>query len=323
VGSEGDSTELEFHIKEDSQAGGTSVYDCGDLGNALSLDLSDIGIFTVNWENILCDVNGDGKVNSADAAFIMRVAVGNVELTQLLLDTGDASGDGRIRSNDAAMCMRIAAGDDLAPPLSEGKRGVARSSSVSVGIGNASVPAGESIWVPISISDTADVAGGDIVLNYESNLVTATDVRTTSLTENVVLDFSKDDPGQIRISFSTDDVSALPQGSGTLIEVEFTAKSDVAENSVSPLRLTSVRLNDTYSRDFASSSLQTEIRAVSGTLRIGDDNTSDLGNTILTLKILTGMDTGGISLALDADNNGKVEMKDAILNLKEAAGTGR
>ena len=318
TGSEGDTTELEFHIREDLQAGGTSIYDCGDLNNELSLDLSDIGMFTVNWKNILCDVNGDGKVDSADAAFLMRIAVGNVELTETLLNTGDASGDGRIRSNDSAICMRIAVGDELAPPLSEAKRMSPRSSSVNVSIGNTSVSAGESIRIPIDISDTEDVAGGDIVLNYDPNLVTATDVRTTSLTENVTLDFNKDEPGQIRISFSTEDVSTLPKGSGTLLEVAFTANSDVTENSVSPLTLTSVRLNDTYSRDFATSALQTDVKTTGGSLRIKDFNLYD---AILILKILTGTDASGIGL--DADRSGKVGMEDVILILQDVAGTGR
>ena len=317
-GSEGDSSELKFQVD------GTSMYDCADPDpNAFTLDLNDIGIFTVSSENILCDLNGDGGVDSGDVAFLLSLATGNSELTEELLNIGDASGDGRIRSNDVIICTRIAATEELAPPASERKRKFSRASSVNISVpDNLSVSACGSIRIPVHISDAKDVAGADIVLNYDPNLVTATNVRTTSITESCDLDF-KVGAGQVRISLSTKGVSTLPGGSGALVEVEFTVQPDVSKSSVSPLTLTSVRLNDTYSRDFATSALQADVNTISGSLKI-EGNANDLSGAILILKMSAGMDVEScISLALDADKSGKVGMEDVILILQNIAGTRR
>ena len=49
------------------------------------------------------DVDGDGKVTSADARLILRAAVG---LEKVSLETGDVNGDGKITSEDAREAMR-------------------------------------------------------------------------------------------------------------------------------------------------------------------------------------------------------------------------
>ncbi|OQX28417.1 MAG: hypothetical protein BWK80_00315 [Desulfobacteraceae bacterium IS3] len=307
-GNEGDRTELKFQIDA------TSIYDCGDLKNEVPLDLNDTGIFTVNWKNILCDLNGDGKVDSSDIAFLLKLAVGNAELSEDLRHIGDSSGDGRIRSNDAAMCMRISTGNPLAPPSSGMKRNTPRSSSVTVNISdNIEVLAGGSIWVPVNISDMKDLAGADIVLNYDPTLLTVKNVRTSSLTENFDLDFNVQ-TGQAKISLSCKDGDGLSGGSGTLVEAEFTAKPNAG---ISSLTLASVRLNDSYGQDFEISALQTEIDSQNGELKV---IVPSLMDAILCLKILTGMDISIDDTDADFIAKGKIELSDVIYILQWIAG---
>ncbi len=307
-GNDGDKTDLKFQVDA------TSIYDCDDLKNEVPLDLSDTGIFTVNSKNIICDLNGDGEVNSSDIAFLLKLAVGKAELTEDLLHIGDSSGDSRIRSNDAAMCMRISTGKELAPPFSEKKRNLPRSSSVTVSVSdNIEVPAGGSIWVPVNISEIKDVAGADIVLNYDPTLLMVKDVRTSSLTENFDLDFNVQ-TGQTKISLSSKDGDALSGGSGTLAEVEFTAK---AITGVSPLTLASVRLNDSYGQDFQISALQTTLGVKNGILKV-----FGLRDAIIGLKILTSMDAGIEESNADAIPNGKIELSDVIYVLQRIAEIG-
>ena len=58
------------------------------------------------------DVNGDGKVNSADALTVLRYSTGSTSLisSQTSLINADTNGDGRINSSDALMILRISIG---------------------------------------------------------------------------------------------------------------------------------------------------------------------------------------------------------------------
>ncbi len=52
------------------------------------------------------DVNGDGKVSSLDAAFVLRYDADLQELTEQQLAASDVTGDGKVTSLDAAMILR-------------------------------------------------------------------------------------------------------------------------------------------------------------------------------------------------------------------------
>lgn len=54
----------------------------------------------------LGDVNGDGAVNTLDAAMILRHSAGMVELTPAQLAAADVNGDGNVDANDAASILR-------------------------------------------------------------------------------------------------------------------------------------------------------------------------------------------------------------------------
>ncbi|CDA92710.1 putative uncharacterized protein [Ruminococcus sp. CAG:563] len=58
------------------------------------------------------DVNGDGKVNSADALTVLRYSTGSTSLisSQTSLINADTNGDGRINSSDALIILRISIG---------------------------------------------------------------------------------------------------------------------------------------------------------------------------------------------------------------------
>lgn len=61
-------------------------------------------------EVMLGDVNGDGRVNSADARLALRAAVGLETLDARQTLAADADGDGRVRSSDARLILRVAVG---------------------------------------------------------------------------------------------------------------------------------------------------------------------------------------------------------------------
>lgn len=282
-GSSGDTSELTFNISS------TGFFHCDDLDNAVTLDLSDIGVFTVSEDGgfVLGDLNGDAKVDNLDIPIALSISVGNTEPTEKQLEAGDVNGDGRIRINDAALIERIWKGLPLFPEETETKR-TARSSTVRLSIpDNAVLPFGNSAWIPIDIDDAENLTGADIILNYDPSFITASGVRTTWLTDNFDAEFNTDQKGQLRISLTArEGEEGLTNISGPLIEMQFTAPSDALENFVSPLTLASVHLNDTYSRDFRTSALQVDVGTANGRLKVRD---LSLGDAIAALKVIAGM----------------------------------
>lgn len=79
------------------------------LGESFTTDAENIndGYPILRWQAeesvIYGDVDGDGKINSADAALIYRVVNGGGELTEEQLQSADVNGDGKINAIDAAM----------------------------------------------------------------------------------------------------------------------------------------------------------------------------------------------------------------------------
>ncbi|MBR1811639.1 MAG: dockerin type I repeat-containing protein [Clostridia bacterium] len=57
----------------------------------------------------LGDLNGDGKVNSADARIALRIAARLETASEIQKQVGDVNHDGRINSADARMILRVAA----------------------------------------------------------------------------------------------------------------------------------------------------------------------------------------------------------------------
>jgi hypothetical protein len=56
------------------------------------------------------DVNGDGKVTTADALILLRIAVGLQQPTQQQLAAGDVDRSGKIDVRDAVRVLRAAVG---------------------------------------------------------------------------------------------------------------------------------------------------------------------------------------------------------------------
>lgn len=104
-------------VNEDSQkfyVGTTDAYynsvifDYVQIGSACEVfffkHIEDGGTFTIG------DVNEDGEVNLADAALILRYALGIHQFTDTQLLAADINSDGEINASDAALLLRIVMG---------------------------------------------------------------------------------------------------------------------------------------------------------------------------------------------------------------------
>lgn len=55
------------------------------------------------------DVNGDGKVSTADAALVLQCAAELIQADALNVAAGDVNGDGKVSTADAALILQFAA----------------------------------------------------------------------------------------------------------------------------------------------------------------------------------------------------------------------
>ena len=109
---------------------------------------------------------------------------------------------------------------------------------------------GASIVIPINIDDATDVAGAEIDLVYDPDILIIPQgeegvdaARTTSLTAGFSIIANTNTPGRIIITAAS--LSALSSGSGALVEIwKCTVSPDAPPCSSSPLTLESVKLFD-------------------------------------------------------------------------------
>jgi hypothetical protein len=110
---------------------------------------------------------------------------------------------------------------------------------VTVSIPNVRGQAGGIVVVPINIDDAAGVAGADITLTFNANILTVIEVKTTLLTEGFTL---IDSPLDGKIVISTASAKAIGSGDGAFTEVTFQVAKDASGNSF--LHLEKVSLFD-------------------------------------------------------------------------------
>ncbi|MCD6220236.1 DUF11 domain-containing protein [Candidatus Calescamantes bacterium] len=94
-------------------------------------------------------------------------------------------------------------------------------------------PGATGVIVPITVDDAEGIAGIDITLTYDPDVLTATGAETTPLTEGFSLQVNTENPGQILICMGK--ATAIPEGSGALVNIIFNVKEDVCPGKTSPL----------------------------------------------------------------------------------------
>jgi hypothetical protein len=319
VGNEGDWTDMVF-TDEDMMTG---LYSCDDPINPLPVDLSDIGRFTVMCGFMLGDLTGDCLVNQDDVRRAREISCKKRENNDQLLRAGDLSGDGRIRSNDATLIERLANSLPLAPSREEEirRKRSTRSNQVTVDIPDEMpISPDSSVWIPVEINNASALKGGEIVLNYDASLVTATGSRAGSAMGDFEMTFNRSS-GQVRISFNAiAEAENLPEGIVALAEIRFTATNrNISDGKEIPIVLAGVRLSDAYGRDFETSARQMDVKMSDGSLIVGEGAVSpELMNAIKILQVLVGM-KADVDEIVDVNDDQQVGLEEAIYLIQVAA----
>ncbi len=203
------------------------------------------------------DVNGDGKVTAYDAQLILQCAVYG-ETVLPIYDTvlelvnwggvlweGDkkadvigylANTDNRpgITANDAAMVLRFSAG--LTDSFCESCAPVANLTRRNGSIVGSSY-SNRKLEVSINLDDVRDVYSADMVVTYDPQALTLTDVSGAAAISDWLSAHGTTAPGKLRISLAG---ASQPTADGSLVTISFDAAS---ADAIGKLDLTEFRLN--------------------------------------------------------------------------------
>ena len=98
----------------------------------------------------------------------------------------------------------------------------------------------ETIIVPINIDDKTDIVSIDFIVDYDPDVLTATEARTTNITDDWLIEY-KVTSGRIKITI----ISATePTGTGAVVEIDFNVVISANVGDTSPLTLTQALINE-------------------------------------------------------------------------------
>lgn len=240
------------------------------------------GQITIQRNFQLGDIDGSGKVDEEDGAKALRIAVGISKATAKEFSAGDVNGDGRVNSADVVLIMRMAVGLDVTPDSQTRRTAQAATDTpVTLSVEGGRGLQGGTAWVPINVDNAADIAGGDLTLYYDPNVLepvqdtwgnVSVQMGTIAEGYNFQAAGHSAEPGEVRISVVQNQEyeknnTGLPGGSGALVKVQFTIKRS-APDGATPVTLASAQLNDAYGQDFVSA-LQCPVDVIPGQVLVG------------------------------------------------------
>ncbi len=159
--------------------------------------ITDLAGATIKKTTPVCvkgDVNNDGKIMANDAILVLRISAQLLEPTTQQFCTADMNNNGRIQANDAILILNKIVGSGA--PTRDGmfiKKDIAE-----ITLDEINGIAGNSITVPIKVNNADLVAGGDLVIIYDSSVLRAIDIIPES---NIMIASNINELGNLRIAF--------------------------------------------------------------------------------------------------------------------------
>jgi len=189
-------------------------------------------------------------------------------------------------------------------------------------IGEATGSPGKDVTVPIGINDVSSVTGGDMTIAYDKNILTVKEVKTTALTTNASLQVNTNTPGEIVIAIAGS--NPLSGGTGTLIDMIFTVSSSAKSGTETPVTFKKAAIYDATPKDIPIVTKDGKVKIGVACVR-GDANSDGVINSkdaIIVLRLAAGLaqPTEEQKCSADANADGVINSKDAIIVLRKSAG---
>ena len=180
---------------------------------------------------------------------------------------------------------------------------------------------GETITVPINITDATGVASADIVVTYDKNVLTVEECKTTTLSSGMTLIANTDIAGEIHLSMAgTEGITACV--SDSLIDIIFTVSDSAKVGTEAPLTFEEAEV---YSELGPTILIETQngkitIGCVKGD--VNNDGEIHADDALLALRIAAKLiePTPWQKCAADMNGDGRIRANDAMCILREAVG---
>jgi hypothetical protein len=180
------------------------------------------------------DMNGDGKVDTADVTLILRLAVG------LPINPSGGTGGGGVKAKSKAK-------SDYEP-------------TYLAFISNYYASPGQSINIPVNLDNVKGIAGIKIYVNYNPHILQLQNVTKTTLTNSFTLNYDSS-PGVVKIALSA--AQDLPAGLGDVANIEFKVIGSTGQSTA--LTISNYKLSGKYGDDLSWS---TSVNISNGSVQI-------------------------------------------------------
>ena len=211
----------------------------GDLSSAwlVSANLNGVGVIRVSMAGSQGSATATGSLLMLRFEVQPEVAPGTVTLIGL---------ESVSLNDELADALPVTTIGDGSWTVPEGPGPLTEPEAVQVWIGEINAVADESgqsqIVVPVEVSGALGVAGGDLVITYEAEVLTAQEVVAGDLSSAWLVSANLNGAGVIRVSMAGSQGSTA--GTGSLLALHFGVQPEVAAGTVTLIGLESVSLND-------------------------------------------------------------------------------
>lgn len=202
--------------------------------------------------------------------------------------------------------------------------------SSTVSIPNMSGSTGSIIQIPVEIDDASGIAGFQLSLTFNENILKAMEVISGGLTDNWMIFYNNESPGVLSIVALNGSLDELGNQTGSLVFISFLVKGDIGQTS---------QINFTYTNFRNSLSENIPISSQSGLftvdVRKGDingDEVVDISDVIMCLRMAIELPLtirqqqyqppypAWLISRADMNNNNVIDISDVILTLRKAIG---
>lgn len=212
------------------EATGISAYDA-----AMVLQASVASVNLSNQQKIAADVDKNGKIDSLDASYVLKQAVG--------LGTLPFPGQGRVWAFEPTERTYSALENDLTNQNFTGiligdvsgnwgssGNGIQSLDAVGFSIEEVYSPADRIVSVPVKIdAGSGNIYAVDLVISYDQNMVTALEVKKSTATTDFVMQVNLTTPGKIRIAMAS---SQPLSGLAELLNIDFKIIANPGEETI-------------------------------------------------------------------------------------------
>ena len=193
---------------------------------------------------------------------------------------------------------------------------------VEIDVDSVDVQVGASAVVQLSISDATGMASGDIVIEYDTSLITIDEVIAMELLSGMIMIPNTAVLGEIRLSMAG--ASGIPSGSGALVEIGLTVSADAEVGTETTLSFGDTAIYDELGVEITISLKDGVVRTTWPGVKgdVSNDGEVLSNDAILALQFAAHVliPTEYQHWAADMNDDGYVRANDVTLILRKAIG---